>query len=314
MGTTQRILWVDAVKGIGIISIIFTHVTGNHSPFIYAVPIFFFISGYMQSGKYSSPQLIKKLAKRLLIPYIAFFVVISLLNIPNCDILSYCKDQFIGMLKGGNRLYGDYGTFWFINCFFLSCVTYNYIYRKNRIIPAFLAMGLLALFVQAYPKSLPWSIQTVPLAVCYMICGHLTKKNNETLDNTLSRLNNTAVLVFSAFILIALWCIPQIYLDIKYDNYGIPIISFILSVVACYALCVFSGRIHSGFLVNYTIRPLAYIGKGSLFIMFIHQYINNHFTCITNPAIHYICVCIFSVMLYYIAMTNRVTKLLFCGE
>lgn len=314
MGNTQRILWVDAVKGVGIISIIFTHVTGNHSPFIFAVPIFFFISGYMQTGKYSTLQLVNKLSNRLLIPYIAFFVIISLLNIPNCDLLPYCKNQIIGMLKGGNRLYGDFGTFWFINCFFLSCITYNYIFRKNRFISAFLVMGLIALIVQAYPKSLPWSVQTVPLAVCYMICGHVTKKNGDTINSILSRFSNTTILICSTFLLIALLCIPQIYLDIKYDNYGIPVISFILSVIACYSLCVFLGKIHSSFLVNYAIIPLAYIGKGSLFIMFIHQYINNHFTYITNPAIHYICVCIFSVMLYYIATTNRVTKKLLCGE
>lgn len=314
MATVQRILWVDAVKGVGIISIIFTHVTGNHSPFIYAVPVFFFISGYMQCGRHSSLQLIKRLAKRLLIPYVAFFVVISLLNIPNSDILSYCKEQFIGMLKGGNRLYGDFGTFWFINCFFLSCVTFNFIYRKNRIITASLVMGILTLLVQAYPKSLPWSIQTVPIAVCYMICGHLISRNNETLNNALSRFSNITLLVCSAFIIIMLWCIPQIYLDIKYDNYGIPVISFILSVIACYSLCVFFEKTHSSFFTNYAIRPLAYIGKGSLFIMFIHQYINNHTTISTNPAIHYICVCILSVILYYITTKNRVTKQLFCGE
>lgn len=313
MSIMQRILWVDAVKGVGILSIIYTHVTGDHSPFIYAVPIFFFISGFMQSGRYSTLQLIKKLSKRLLIPYISFFIAISLLNMPNCDMLSYCKDQVFGMLKGGNQLYGDFGTFWFINCFFLSCVTYNYIYRKNRIIETFIILGLIALLVQAYPKSLPWSIQTVPLAVCYMICGHLTKRNNETLNSILSRFSNTTVLVCSVLIFIILWCIPEIYLDIKYDNYGLPVISFILSVVACYTLCIFLGKIQSSFLIDYTIRPLAYIGKGSLFIMFIHQYINNHLT-ITNPAIHYICVCILSVMLYYIAMKNRVSKQLFCGE
>lgn len=314
MGITQRILWVDAVKGVGILSIIYTHVTGDHSPFIYAVPIFFFISGYMQSGRYDSTQLFLKLSKRLLIPYIAFYFAISLLNIPDINILTYFKDQFIGMLKGGNQLYGDFGTFWFINCFFLSCITYNYIYRKNRVIFALIVMGILALLVQVYPKSLPWSIQTVPLAVCYMICGHLINKHRKIFDNALPQISNYAVLAGTVIILIVLWSIPHIYLDIKYDKYGIPVISFIASIIACCSLCVCIENIRNNTLVNCVVKPLAYIGKGSLFIMFIHQYINNHLTFFANPAIHYICVCALSVMLYYLATTNRVTKQIFCGE
>ena len=74
-------LWVNSAKGIGIILIILGHLLYSSnmpwlSQIIYSfhTPLFFILSGYIQK-KETKPGFIRKRAKRLLIPYIAFSVI-----------------------------------------------------------------------------------------------------------------------------------------------------------------------------------------------------------------------------------------------
>lgn len=59
---------------------------------------------------------------------------------------------------------------------------------------------------------------------------------------------------------------------------------------------------------------LAYCGKVSLFIMFVHQYI--YFQIFTNNGrlVTLIGTIALSLLLYYAAMQWRITRVLLCGE
>lgn len=68
----NRIIWIDAAKGFGILLVMFSHLIdiGAYITSFY-MPIFFIIAGYFMPR-----QLIVKKAKRLLIPY--FFTAYQL--------------------------------------------------------------------------------------------------------------------------------------------------------------------------------------------------------------------------------------------
>ncbi|MBU9825037.1 acyltransferase family protein, partial [Rahnella perminowiae] len=66
--------WVDCAKGLGILSVIAGHVfTGLPSEIIYLfhMPLFFFIGGYLFKPRAPKTYLLSK-AKKLLVPYVLF--------------------------------------------------------------------------------------------------------------------------------------------------------------------------------------------------------------------------------------------------
>lgn len=76
----QHAIWIDILKGVAIILVVVGHnATQNITDFIFCfhMPLFFLLSGFTFSPK-PIKQYIHKSTKRLLVPYIFFFVVISL--------------------------------------------------------------------------------------------------------------------------------------------------------------------------------------------------------------------------------------------
>ena len=79
---TKRLIFLDAAKGIGILAVMFGHITSIGNPIdrwisTFKLPIFFVISGYLlcrskEMSTTSPCAFIKKKAKVLLIPYFLF--------------------------------------------------------------------------------------------------------------------------------------------------------------------------------------------------------------------------------------------------
>ena len=66
-------LWLDMVKGFGMICVIFGHLynmTAKAIVYIFHMPLFFFISGYTYKPKENFKTFFLKKIKRLGIPYI----------------------------------------------------------------------------------------------------------------------------------------------------------------------------------------------------------------------------------------------------
>ena len=93
----KRIEFIDIAKGIAIICIILGHLNNqqiNKIVFTFHVPIFFIITGYFISSKYSMKEFIKNKFKRLIIPYIItclLMIIISLI----CNSIVFNKYRLI---------------------------------------------------------------------------------------------------------------------------------------------------------------------------------------------------------------------------
>ena len=115
-------------------------------------------------------------------------------------------------------------------------------------------------------------------------------------------------------IVVTLIFIPGIYLDIKINDYGIPVLSFLLSIIAVMSLsCVSAG-------LEY-VKPiscvLAYCGKCSLCLMFIHQFIHFnllHLYVAGGGMIIFLLTVSFSLCFYYVVSRWKWGRILFCGE
>lgn len=74
----QHTLWIDVLKGIAIILVVYGHnCTDNSFVQAFHMPLFFLLSGFLFSPK-PTPVYFRRSVARLVVPYIVFIIVISL--------------------------------------------------------------------------------------------------------------------------------------------------------------------------------------------------------------------------------------------
>ena len=181
----QRLLWIDILKGIGILSIIFAHTTDDKGVFIYAVPLFFILSGYLHRPTEDFKSLFRKSVQRMLVPYLAFFALISLYHVVVAENLWLSLFRHIKLLVwGGNVMAGDFGVFWFINVLFIGLNLFNYMEVKHFPAYIYLILFLLSNSLFFWNINLPWNVQSLPLVLTYMFVGTVIKKrwNNDGIN------------------------------------------------------------------------------------------------------------------------------------
>lgn len=142
----ERIAWIDLLKGIGILTVVSAHIfhgsaVGRYAPWFH-MALFLLVSGYLYKPKGSLLDFTRSRARHLLVPYLAYLV---LLSIPG--FLMHASALFHGdpytsgktflwftakLLWGGTILGGNggpaclpFGIFWFVTCLFFTQVSYN---------------------------------------------------------------------------------------------------------------------------------------------------------------------------------------------
>ncbi|MDD6889863.1 MAG: acyltransferase family protein [Bacteroidales bacterium] len=302
----HRILWIDCLKGIGILSVMFVHITGRKELFAYAIPMFFVLSGYL-FHKQPVANYVLKTTRRMVVPYLVFLLLISL--------LIYGKEITVmggGILMGGVGLTRELGTFWFPGVLFISLMIFNLL-KDGIIVWVCIATFIVANLLNRQQLYLPLNFQAVAISLFYMTVGNIIREYlpigelGRVVDDKI-KLTTMCVAVCVG---VAIIFIPGVYLDIKYNNYGIPVLSILLSVVMVAIIAVVSVKIAKVPVIGTT---LAYCGKASLFIMFVHQYIHFQIFADNGRLVTLMGTIVLSLLLYYVAMQWRVTKMLLCGE
>jgi hypothetical protein len=78
-----RTIWIDVAKTVGIFLVVFSHFDQNGfaESFLWTfhVPLFFFISGYLQKPR-SDREFLGGITRRLVVPYVGIYTVIVLLS------------------------------------------------------------------------------------------------------------------------------------------------------------------------------------------------------------------------------------------
>lgn len=302
----QRILWIDCLKGIGILSVVFVHITGRMALFVYAIPLFFMLSGYLFHKQPIAGYAIKT-ARRMVMPYIVFLLIISSL------VYGQEITKMGGViLRGGVALTAELGTFWFSGVLFLTLMLFNLMSEGIRAwvcIAAFVVANL----VNHFELFLPLNIQAVPIALFYMTAGNIIKKYLPTSEfgRIVEEKINPIAIGIIAVLGVVILALPDVFLDIKYNNYGIPVVSILLSLVMVAIVAVLCVRIAKVPVIG---KFLAFCGKASLFIMFVHQYVHFRIFASQGRLITLFGTIALSLLLYIAAMRWRTTRLMLCGE
>lgn len=284
----QRKVWIDVTKGIGIIAVVAGHVLESHLMFLWHMPLFFLLAGYNYRYSNTLPYLLK-LTKRLLLPYFACLFVGRVFNNTLISFLDYnIKDA----LYGGARLKGCYAVFWFVTVLYMMLISLHLLSKfgiRWWMVCVMLAIGYIPMY---YYVELPWNLQVVPMAFAYGSMGFLLKK---TID---LHLNNIKLwwAAIGVVVLSTLSLLPGLSLDMKYNDFGVPVASFILSLLCVIAVFELAKWCET---VNPIASVLSLFGRGSMVVMYSHMLIN--LLCVgfvENKWIRLMIVLLLSIVLY----------------
>ena len=173
--------FIDIMKGIGIVMVVYGHLSVGNSETgsllsSFRMPMFFFISGYLFNGMNKTPgQFLKRKALGLLVPYVVFYILTYLYWLLSRYITADWVVEWWRPLIGlvfGTRAFGGMAhnvPVWFIPCLFALEVIFIYIYKLTKGRPVWMLAG--ALIVTGFGVLFSaYNIDWLPMGLNYA-CG-----------------------------------------------------------------------------------------------------------------------------------------------
>ena len=200
MSNNERVPWLDAAKGIGIVFVVMGHITAEPllARFIFSfhMPLFFFLSGIACNFS-RQEQFIQRRARSLLVPYFSF----CLLSFLYWFILEHHfrpaayspASAFLNIFfaQGGKYIFNS--VMWFLPCLFVVEVCFYAVRKKIRPQTA-TALFVLACAVagfalsgsEPFPRSfrlpvrLPWMLDTAMIGIFFYALGAMLGRRSAT--------------------------------------------------------------------------------------------------------------------------------------
>lgn len=272
----ERLDYIDILKGIGILFVIFSH-SGAEKWFMsyfgdFFVSLFFIASGYTYIQR-DTPfiTIIKKRARRLLFPYVFFSILLlilykrfSLIDIFGVFYSRYCLYPFnsvsnVYFLGGGNP------PLWFLTSMLTAFIPFWLLMKySNKTMWILSAFVLITYGFQFLPILLPWSLDTACLTGVFLYVGNLSRRFEKQLFKW--PIGGDVILI-SVFVVV---CILNGSDNLSVREYGNSFfLYFIACVCATWCLLRLSKLIENSFLCKMLIN----LGRHSLVIFCIQMFL-----------------------------------------
>jgi len=277
----QRQQWIDVLRGIGIVLVVWGHVYGGYSfdlIFLFHMPLFFFLSGMLFKPVTDVAAFARYKARQLLVPYAVFLLLINIVLGVHLQWLPHAPGALLrfvtDLLLGGSRLSAWVAAFWFVTSFYAvllieACLIGRYAPRTVFWLHA-LMLALSILNAWLVPQwQVPWALNVALAAAPFFYAGSLW---NQVPDQR--RLERWAMAVVSVALPVVIlnrllgWNLGLGY-DMKVTHYGIPVVSFVVAL----ACCVLVARLARTLAARHapSARLLAALGRAAIVIMFMHM-------------------------------------------
>lgn len=288
---TDRVEWIDAAKGIGIILVVLGHIwiIGEGYTYInsFHVPLFFFLSGYVANyEKHGLQQFVAKKFTSLVIPYIWFslltycYWVLIEKRVSGNGTDSLFAFQNIFLSPGSDRYMPHNPALWFLTCLFIVAIMFypiaNALRPVNKFLILFISSAMGYYLAWYLPSYLPWSIDVALTGVVFYGMGYLIKNNKITQINS----NSIRLLLLCCSLtvgyLISQLNGPVAMAENHYGNYVYFYTAACLGILSAVVLSMFVSK--SG--------VLRFLGKNSIIILALHFPVKRLVTFITSKALN----------------------------
>lgn len=279
--TTDRQSWLDFAKGLGILFVMIGHsrlYTASTLVYIFHMPLFFFLSGFVYSGaKYSGGQFLRRKAMRLMIPY----YILGIPMLIACTVQDAASVGFNLRLLNANAQWARFisyliqdrfGTLWYIAClFWMNCLFFLILKlcRQNLKAAAVVAVAmavLAALYYRLGGGSLPGNIDTGFAMMPFFLCGYAARKHDLFAS---ARIQKRPLSHFAVFLVVSLiagllnFLYARQKVDIYYNVYGCLPLMYLGSFAGIFAILCLAQKAQN--------RELEYIGRNSILFYAWHQ-------------------------------------------
>lgn len=313
---SQKLEWMDVVKGLGILSVVAGHIYQGIAKdliFMFHMPLFFFISGYLYTIKGDQKAYFFDKAYHLMVPYIAFLM---LLYTPKliAEILTngMSVKLLLNPVVGGRALSGELGVFWFVTCLFFSQQVMNGLF--NRFSPRAVGVWMLVFLGLSYVNALlfpafwlPGNLNVIFAACPFFFLGYLARK----LD--IKRYSWACFLSAGLAVLLLALGFENTY-EMKYADYGIPVITFLSALCLIITIFILGERLAKH---HYVRLFLGKLGAASMVIMFLHQPIQlglMQFIGVADPTARFVIAVIVPVFIFTMIDRNGYLRAIFLGS
>lgn len=250
--------YLDLVRVVGTIAIVLGHIEAlapvPSLVYPWHVPIFFVLSGWLWREGRDLTSEIRVRAKALLLPYVTWFAVVSLVY--GAVLWSRGRDQTSKVeeqLPGGAHAVEPYSAFWFITALFVAVVLIRVMETVGIPLWGQVVIGVAACaLVQVFPdaaEASPFAIAQGAGCVIFVHAGMLLRKVGAHAGWAVGTLALGIVLAALP------WVRP---LDLKFIDYGTPVISLVVAVLVSAGLVL--APIHIGGVWAHRISALAQTG------------------------------------------------------
>ena len=286
---TNRIIWIDILKGMGVLMVIAGHnlsISPISATLIWSVhmPLFFIVTGYTFKKKETFER-IKKDAKVLLVPYACGVIILLISNIIYNlfmkipfgifeIVIDYLQRGLYG--SGGNilslfedRIHFHYiGAIWFLCAMFIARVLFNELIKLDEkyimvTIAGLSYSGVIITNILTAQKGiwLPWSVQTGMTATMFLYVGYVACK-----ESWMNKENWIGKIVCVIIWVIMIICGSRVYMVT--NHYPLGAMNFIAAICGTACLAWIAQWVeHHSVLIKATLR---YLGGNSIIILIFH--------------------------------------------
>lgn len=290
--TAERIGWIDFAKGITLLLTIIGHSLSNSIKgcilrgiiFSFHMPLFFILS--CMTFKYSRTidefkKNTVRAAKHLLIPVIIKFFIGLLMNCYQNPLLisdiDFWKSKLYTLIysSGGAEIFFNdtkvnlIGMLWFLVALFFGRTIFDYLHLKindNGILMIFSGIigmiGVLWGKVQIMPFSLDIALAVMP----FFYFGYRLKNLNITINPFRKMIIWGGIWIITLYITFPI-ASNSTYLELADRRYTLFPLCYLTAIAGTMCVCQFSVICCR---LRKIILPMLYLGKNSLYMLFIH--------------------------------------------
>lgn len=265
----NRILWIDYLKGICMISIILNHLDGpdfyGRITYPFELAGFFFASGYTFNPRNNFRDFLVAKLKTLVLPIFIFGLINTLISSFFKE--SNIADRIIGIII---QVPGKWDDLWFIACLFSMELIFYFTLKAGRNFMSqcciYLSLPILGYLSMTYSSfRFPWHLENACIMIPFMWLGHMLKlQSNRNGNDTSGKTLRICLMALSFVVYLSSISARKNYpIDIHLLDYGNFLI-FAVSALSGLCLTTCLSKFLESFKNSILLKFLSFIGINTL--------------------------------------------------